>query len=397
MTSDTASAQGQELAVRFVGSGSEYFRIWIVNLLLTMLTLGLYYPFAKVRRLRYFYGATEVGGQPLAFHADPWKMLRGYLLVAVLLGVYSVAGRFSPVAGLVAFVIVALLWPALWHSSLRFRMANTDWRGLRLRFVGQRSGAYRALIPGFAMGFVMLVFSLWMAPPPGADPASAAAQAEPEMSAWLAFGFLGLMLVMMASTPALLWLMRRYQHSHYALAGEVTRFSVPLRAFYGLAVRTSGVSLLAALVGGAILAGIAVIVKTSDWTPGMDNKAMMAGLGVAAIFFVILISQLLAWPYFTARQQNLVWNGTRSDQLLFQSHLKVRSLMGLSLKNWLLMLVTLGLYYPFATIATARLRLQAVQVTALTSPDELLARTGPDDEAAAGDAAGDLLGLDVGL
>ena len=64
------------LPLRFVGSGSEYFRIWIVNLLLTLVTLGLYYPFAKVRRLRYFHFATEVGGHPLSFHADPWRYCR---------------------------------------------------------------------------------------------------------------------------------------------------------------------------------------------------------------------------------------------------------------------------------------------------------------------------------
>ena len=37
--------------VRFVGTGSEYFRIWIVNLLLTIVTLGIYSAWAKVRRL----------------------------------------------------------------------------------------------------------------------------------------------------------------------------------------------------------------------------------------------------------------------------------------------------------------------------------------------------------
>ena len=103
--------------MRFTGSGSEYFRIWIVNLLLTLVTLGIYYPWAKVRRLRYFYGNTLVGEHPLGFHADPKKMLRGYLLVALLLVLYSVAGHFSPVAGLVAFVIVAAVWPALLKSS----------------------------------------------------------------------------------------------------------------------------------------------------------------------------------------------------------------------------------------------------------------------------------------
>ena len=84
-----------------------------------------------MRRLRYFHGATEVGGHPLSFHADPWKMLRGYLLVMLLFAACGGAGRFSPVAGAVAFCIIAALWPALWHSSLRFRLANTGWRGLR--------------------------------------------------------------------------------------------------------------------------------------------------------------------------------------------------------------------------------------------------------------------------
>src|SRR5262249_15612925 len=65
----------RELSMRFTGSGSEYFRIWIVNLLLTLVTLTLYYPWAKVRRLRYFYGNTVVDGQPLGFHANPKKVL----------------------------------------------------------------------------------------------------------------------------------------------------------------------------------------------------------------------------------------------------------------------------------------------------------------------------------
>ena len=51
-----------KLRLEFTGSGSEYFRIWIVNLLLTLVTLGLYYPWAKVRRLRYFYAVPQRPG-----------------------------------------------------------------------------------------------------------------------------------------------------------------------------------------------------------------------------------------------------------------------------------------------------------------------------------------------
>jgi uncharacterized membrane protein YjgN (DUF898 family) len=124
-----STIEGHLMRIKFTGSGSEYFRIWIVNLLLTLVTFGLYYPWAKVRKLRYFYGNTVVGEHPLDFHGDPKRMLRGFVWVGGLLLLYSIAGKLSPSAGLVALVIVALVWPALFRASQQFRMANTSWRG----------------------------------------------------------------------------------------------------------------------------------------------------------------------------------------------------------------------------------------------------------------------------
>lgn len=61
----------------FTGSGSKYFRIWIVNLRLMFVTLGICHHLAKVRWLSYSHANTLVGGEPLGFHADPKKMLKG--------------------------------------------------------------------------------------------------------------------------------------------------------------------------------------------------------------------------------------------------------------------------------------------------------------------------------
>ena len=44
----------------FGGSGFEYFKIWIVNILLILITLGVYYPWAKVRNQRYFLCKTQL-------------------------------------------------------------------------------------------------------------------------------------------------------------------------------------------------------------------------------------------------------------------------------------------------------------------------------------------------
>ena len=126
--------------IEFTASGSEYFRIWIVNLLLIIVTLGVYLPWAKVRKLKYFYSNTWVGGDALDFHGEPVKMLRGTLIAAGFLIAYSVGSNFSGWAALVAAVAFVALWPALFRAAMRFRLANTSWRGLRFHFAGDTAG-----------------------------------------------------------------------------------------------------------------------------------------------------------------------------------------------------------------------------------------------------------------
>lgn len=369
------------LPVRFVGSGSEYFRIWIVNLLLTLLTVGLYYPFAKVRRLRYFHGATEIGGHAMSFHADPWKMLRGYVLVAVLVGAYSAASYFSEIAGLIALLIVGAVWPALWHSSLRFRLANTGWRGMRFRFTGSRGGAYAVMMSWAAIVAVFSGIGVLMAPEPGTKPGLGEVLA----------GLLPLLIVFFV--PALLWWMRRYQHDHYALGGEASRFTPGVGSFYG-------VFALAALMFLGIIAvvGIAAAVLIPALFAGEGGKPDEGSVIVAVVLgMLVYLAVPLVGAFIGARLQNIVWNGTRSQHIAFDSRLAVGALAGLTLKNWLLILLTVGLYYPFAAVASAKLRLEAVNLLFAVDADALVSVAAHIDESAAGDAAGDLFGFDIGL
>jgi len=380
-----------ELPLRFVGSGSEYFRIWIVNLLLTLVTLGLYYPFAKVRRLRYFHGATEVGGAPLSFHADPWKMFRGYVLVALMLAAYTGAGQFSATAGAIAFLIVAALWPALWHSSMRFRLANTGWRGLRFRYTGTRGGAYAVMAVPLGVAALFVLVALLMQPGmptiPGPDDPPKAEPTGFEV-------FLAVLpgLVMLALMPLFFWLLKRLQHSNYALGPERTAFKAGLGSFYGLAVRTG-------LISFGVLLAIVVLFMGLAFALGLFEGGPQAGLVVTVLMVALSYLVLIAvgGGYWTARLQNLAWGHTASAQLRFASRLRARALAGLWFKNTLLVLVTLGLYFPFAQVASARLRLEAMTVVSRIDPDELAASAAQADEAAAGDAAGDLLGFDIGL
>ena len=379
----------RNLPLQFTASGSEYFRIWIVNLLLIVVTLGFYLPFAKARRLRYFYANTLVGAEPLAFHGDPKKMLRGYVLMLVLFGGYALAGQFSAWLALCVFVLLALLWPALWRSSLRFRLHNTSWRGLRMGFAGSVGGAYRAMLPLFAPSLIFLAANAWFLggvdkQDPAAMKAAMAAQGP-----WIFGGFA----LLMALLPWCLSLIKRYQHTGYRYAGQHGEFSAPTRPFYMLGLKALGLTLLAFLALG-VLAG-AVFWALGEALRGMDvASGIVVGL-LMVTFYVGLLSLLGA--YFSARLQNLVWNATRSQALVFHSQLKLRALALLTGKNLLLMLVTLGLYRPFAVVNMLALRLTAVHVEVHGDINTWLAEGAQATNATAGEMAGDFFGVDVGL
>jgi uncharacterized membrane protein YjgN (DUF898 family) len=385
-TGTSTSAQHQILDVRFVGSGSEYFRIWIVNLLLTLVTLGIYYPFAKCRRLRYFHGCTEVGGHPMDFHGNPWAMLRGFVLMAVLLIAYGLAQQLSELAAVVAFVLLWAIGPALWFSSLRFRLANTSWRGVRLRFTGTVGGAYLALWPAIATFVLFFVAAALLTPDPAARPG-----VPPKPSLGLAL----LPFMVLAAVPWLTWRAKRYQHANYEFTTERTAFHATVSSFYGLYMRTGllASALLLLVIGvfafaGSGLAAIGAMGRSA-------RPPVWTFIGLLMLGFALF--QVLIRAYFTSRIQNLVWNRTASPGLRFASHLRARDLALVIARNGLLILLTLGLYFPFAAVATARLRLKALSIEPLVDVDQLVGRGRDADDEAAGDAAADLLGWDIGL
>jgi uncharacterized membrane protein YjgN (DUF898 family) len=380
-----ASPSDHLLPITFTGSGSEYFRIWIVNLLLTIVTLGLYFPWAKVRRLRYFYGNTLVGGHPLDFHGEPQRMLRGFLLVAVMGLLYGVAGKVSAAAGVIALLIVAAVWPALFRASQQFRLANTSWRGLRFRFAGTQAGAYRAMLPLFVPAGLSLLLA-WSNEQTARLPATA----------WvLSLGFF----VSLLAFPWLLWMLKKYQHDHLALGQIQTGFNAGAGSYYEIGLKTLGVAICTFLVVGlvvGILSGIGFSEVQQRNIDGRFSTAMIFGL-IAGLVMAYFCALLVIQPYATSRLQNLVWNGTAHPEVRFESRLRFWKLLRLTLKNMALTLVTLGLYLPFAKVAMARLRLEAVTVFTTSDPDAWVGALQARADDASGDAAADFFGIDVGL
>ena len=96
---------------QFEGSAGEYFGIWLVNLLLSVITLGIYSAWAKVRRLRFFLGYTTIGGHRFEYHANPMAILKGRLVAVGVLIILNVISWLAPILGGLTTLALLLLQP----------------------------------------------------------------------------------------------------------------------------------------------------------------------------------------------------------------------------------------------------------------------------------------------
>lgn len=386
MDTETPSSSAPERhPIEFTASGSEYFRIWIVNLLLIVVTLGIYLPWAKVRKLRYFYSNTWVGGDALDFHGEPVKMLRGTLIAAAFLIAYSVGSNFSGWAALLAALAFVALWPALFRAAMRFRLANTSWRGLRFHFAGNTAGAYACMLPPLALALLPVALAGAMAGVPADE------EVRGTLPAVVA-GAVGLcMLAFVAGLPYFLWRVRRYQHDNFAIGPLQTRLKADLGVLYGIFIKLIGLSFAAFAV---VLVGVGIFAflgRKGGTGAGFVLLAAVMGFGA------ILLFNILPKSYLQVRLQNLLWSTTGNEVLRFDSRLQLGGYLGLQCKNYLLIFLTLGLYWPFAVVNTRRAQIEAVALHTRIGLDQISQAAGREDPGATGDMAADLFGLDIGL
>lgn len=134
------------LPFQFFGQGREYFRIWIVNILLTILTLGIYSAWAKVRNHRYFYGNTQLEGHSFEYLASPVAILKGRLIAVGFLILYLLSDQFMPMLSILLFIIFIAALPWLVCRAMAFRNYHSRYRNIRFGFDGKYLDAFKAFV-----------------------------------------------------------------------------------------------------------------------------------------------------------------------------------------------------------------------------------------------------------
>ena len=149
MQQNSAPAQpSSAVTLQFTGQAGEYFRIWIVNLCLSVVTLGIYSAWAKVRRKRYFYGSTLLEGAAFEYLGNPVAILKGRLIVLAALVVYGLLDKIHALVSIALLITIAAVLPWVIQRALQFNARNSTHRNLRFGFRGSKMDIFGLLLIG---------------------------------------------------------------------------------------------------------------------------------------------------------------------------------------------------------------------------------------------------------
>ena len=330
----TVTDEPQLMPFVFTGNGAEYFRIWIVNLFLTIVTLGIYSAWAKVRKKKYFYGNTLLDDTSFEYNADPKKILLGRLVSAVFLALYIGADFISATASLLVFLLLMAALPWIVCKSLRFNARYSSYRHLAFRFNGSVINAAKT-------------FLLW------------------PLVGLISFGLM---------IPYAIYRQQKFMIEGHAYGTAGFEFQATAKDYF---------KLFFILIGGLLLAIVAMILLSSL---GLDILA-------APIF---LLAYLLLFTGFAVMMANIRYNNSVLASHSFHADWQLASYTRLFLFNTLATVVTLGLFIPWAKVRTARYKAEHTWFLANGDIDSFIA-TEQEQVGSLGEGVTDLFDIELGF
>lgn len=371
--------------LRFTGSGREYFRVWIVNILLSIITLGFYTPWARWRTATYFYGHTLVAGSPLEFTGSKRRMFNGFLIFVAIMGVLNLASRVeSTWANMFAMVAGMALGPFFWRSAMRFRTYNTQWRGLRLVLGASWKEVYRAFIPMFiAAGVMTVVVGGLLQVAEGPDSLSQGIN-----PVWTGIGGIALLVFYGYTFYAVMRVdfnLRSLLMGRTHIGDQACFWRVSFAQMRKIWFTSAGW-----FFGLAVITGVFSALAVGFLIGGMGHTVVMA---MTVLFMTV---SMIVLGYFQARIFLLTWNHTGVTQIArFQCALSVKAFVALRFKNLLLTGLTLGLYRPIARVSEYRMRLESVTLFTKGDINQLSGTLMQSQGDAFSEALADSFGLDL--
>jgi uncharacterized membrane protein YjgN (DUF898 family) len=377
----------ESLRFEFTGKGGEYFAIWIVNLLLTIITLGIYSPWAKVRREQYFHRSTLLDGHPFDYTGQPVKILIGRVLALVVIVGGSVLQKIDFKIALAVTAFFALIYPWVIVRSAKFRARNTRYRNIAFRFSGTTWQAVKAYGLLYLVLLPLVAFSLYLA---AYQQTHGGVEAMPPNFMQMYGGaFIGTLILFIAVWPLYLARMKAFVHRNLHYGSTQGEFDGSAGEFFKALLRVSGLSLLAFLIMAVMIFGGAMIGTAIG---GLAGKITM-GIIVLAGYSALVLPQAAYFSYIT----NTTIAHATLGNLKFESDLQAGRYAKLLLTNLLLLIFTAGFAWPWTRVRLMRYRIENTGVLATPAALDQVVAQASRDESAIGEEAAEFLDFDLSL
>lgn len=369
----------------FTGSAEEYFRIWIVNILLSIVTLGIYSAWATVRNRRYLYGNMELDGARFDFHGEALAILKGRLIAIALFAAYAFGGDFHYSIPAIAMFILVIGFPWVIVSAIRFRLTNTSYRNLRFGSHATARQAYSALAGPILMLAVVYAAFFGLAVLFDGD----------ELSGGFIMSMVFLVVAMFLLTlwvvPVLNFRGRNLIMNHVTYGDHAFRAELEQGLFFSAYFKTIG--LIFAVAIAAVVAMFAVAWILIPILGAFDTNTSLI-INLVVMYTIIVLIYLLPFAYWRVAVANHTISATSLEELRFKMSMDTWDYWLIMVTNALAAVFTLGLAIPWAKV-----RMLRYQLSCLSLEGELGEFTGSSggNQTALGEEVGEAFDIDLGF
>jgi len=318
------------------------------NFFLGIITLGIYHFWGRTEVRKRIWSAIRIEGEPLSYTGTGWEMFVGFLivffvvLVPALLTPLAMTFAFGTTGAVAAqgfiFLLFIYLYGVAVYRALRYRLSRTRWRGIRGSLAGSAN----------SYGLTSLWTSLLI----------------PLTLGWI--------------YPWRATRLQRLLVEDMRFGDRPFTFTENPGPLYGRFI----VLWLGGLVAGALyIGGIVLITAKFMVKAGPKTPPHLTPEGTALIFalvFVCYIIFLLASSWYRAGQFNHFAASTSFEGVPMHGAMTGLGLLGLTLTNFLLVIVSLGILQPIAQARSARYFLKSLSFNGPVSFDAIAQAWGGD-------------------
>ncbi|WP_396588985.1 YjgN family protein [Bermanella sp. R86510] len=284
----------QSCKLEFRGDGLEYFKIWITNIALTIITFGIYSAWATVRNKRYFHSNLYLDNHNFNYLADPITILKGRIIAIVAFIAFNIISGINPMVGGILSLALLVAIPWIICRALAFDRAMSAYKNIRFAFHGK-------------YGEALMAFLIWPL-----------------------LGTISLGILM----PYAILKVNEFLVNNTSYGTSRFKFSATYKD-YGLILLT--------------MAGAGLVL----WTPIWAIQTFAPSL--AGLSMIIMIGGYLALMlFFTVTTMNLFYRSTSIEQHTFTANITMGGLAKVFIINTVLTIITLGLYLPAAQVRMAK-------------------------------------------